>query len=535
MSDIFVSYASEDRERIMPLVRVLEKTAWSVFWDRTIPAGKTWREVIGGEIQSARCEVVVWTETSVKSRWVQEEAEVGIRRGILIPVLLDRVEPPFGFGSIQAADLVGWDGDDSAAAVVRLLRDISAILGPSPAETGAEERRRSEEAARREAEEARAREQERRRAEEETSRRSAEEAERAKAEAAAQRPVEQSQAPPHLWQARYVLPAVAILIIFGAIILVLVKPWRKEDGPAARIAELLDRARRAENESRLMRPPDDNAANYYRQVLQLDPDHPGAREGLDRIAEKFLAVAERALAERRFDEAAGNLEMAASVKPDHPLIAELGRQLEKLRAQGPGAVVIRSKLAGVNVFIDDKLVGTTSREGELAAENLRPDRHHIVGRKSGFEPWEREIVVRPGEPSSVFMEMRPRILERVVEAAYPQHGGKIPFVDLDRGREVEFSDKEADFSFKDDGTGNFAATSIFISAHNGARICRTVPAPENPWQCEPKAYGKGIEVRQGQWVSCVTSRGHYCRMNIEMKGPRLTVSLWLYEARFEDP
>ena len=47
MSDIFVSYASEDRERIMPLVRVLEKSGWSVFWDRTIPAGKTWREADG--------------------------------------------------------------------------------------------------------------------------------------------------------------------------------------------------------------------------------------------------------------------------------------------------------------------------------------------------------------------------------------------------------------------------------------------------------------------------------------------------------
>ena len=54
MSDIFISYASEDRERIQPLVRALEQAGWSVFWDRTIPAGKTWREVIGGEIRDAR-------------------------------------------------------------------------------------------------------------------------------------------------------------------------------------------------------------------------------------------------------------------------------------------------------------------------------------------------------------------------------------------------------------------------------------------------------------------------------------------------
>ena len=43
MSDIFVSYFSEERDRLLPLVNALEKTGWSVFWDRTIPAGKTWR------------------------------------------------------------------------------------------------------------------------------------------------------------------------------------------------------------------------------------------------------------------------------------------------------------------------------------------------------------------------------------------------------------------------------------------------------------------------------------------------------------
>jgi hypothetical protein len=49
MSDIFISYASEDLPRIRPLVDALERRGWSVFWDRTIPAGKTWREVIGNE------------------------------------------------------------------------------------------------------------------------------------------------------------------------------------------------------------------------------------------------------------------------------------------------------------------------------------------------------------------------------------------------------------------------------------------------------------------------------------------------------
>jgi TIR domain len=65
MSDISISYASEDRERLLPLVNPLEKTGRSVCWDRTIPAGKTWWEVIGGQIQSCRSVVGVWTEKSI--------------------------------------------------------------------------------------------------------------------------------------------------------------------------------------------------------------------------------------------------------------------------------------------------------------------------------------------------------------------------------------------------------------------------------------------------------------------------------------
>src|SRR5262245_37696245 len=164
MSDIFVSYASADRERILPLVDALEKTGWSVFWDRTIPAGKTWRQFIGSEIKVCRSVVVVWTENSVASDWVEEEAESGKQRRILIPVLLDKVEPPFGFGTIQAANLVAWDGNHSSQTFSRLVADIAAILGPSPAAVKEiEERRRLEAEAQRKAEEERLREQERQR------------------------------------------------------------------------------------------------------------------------------------------------------------------------------------------------------------------------------------------------------------------------------------------------------------------------------------------------------------------------------------
>jgi hypothetical protein len=179
MSDIFISYASEERDRVLPLVNALEKTGWSVFWDRTIPAGKTWRQVIGSEIRTCRSVLVVWTEHSIASEWVLEEAETGKRRGILIPVLLDNVEPPFGFGNIQAANLAAWKGDTSSRAFTHLIADIATILGPVP--TAVKEpgkRRRLDAEAQRKAEEERLRQQERQRGEVEAQHRAEEENQR---------------------------------------------------------------------------------------------------------------------------------------------------------------------------------------------------------------------------------------------------------------------------------------------------------------------------------------------------------------------
>jgi TIR domain len=80
MSDIFVSYASEDRDRVSLLVQALEKKGWKIFWDTTIPGGTRWRQTIEAEIQGCRCVLVVWTQKSVNSQWVTGEAVIGQKK-----------------------------------------------------------------------------------------------------------------------------------------------------------------------------------------------------------------------------------------------------------------------------------------------------------------------------------------------------------------------------------------------------------------------------------------------------------------------
>ncbi|MEE4600084.1 MAG: toll/interleukin-1 receptor domain-containing protein [Desulfobacteraceae bacterium] len=132
MTDIFISYSRKDIHRVKPFAKALETHGWSVWWDRSIPPGKTFAQVIEAAITDAKCVVVMWSESSIASDWVKEEANIGKRRGVLIPTLLDPVGPPLGFGLIQAADLTDWDVRTPHAGFSFLLEAIKMIIGPPP-------------------------------------------------------------------------------------------------------------------------------------------------------------------------------------------------------------------------------------------------------------------------------------------------------------------------------------------------------------------------------------------------------------------
>lgn len=131
MSDVFISYKAEDRTRIAPLVRALETDGISVWWDAHIGGGDDWRQTILRHLEMAKCVLVVWSKRSVgpNGEFVRDEAGRALKRKTYLPVRIDKVASPLGFGEVQALDLSGWKGDTSDPRYGALLESVRRRLG----------------------------------------------------------------------------------------------------------------------------------------------------------------------------------------------------------------------------------------------------------------------------------------------------------------------------------------------------------------------------------------------------------------------
>ena len=132
MSRIFISYASEDKEFARPLAAAFEGLGWSVWWDKHIPPGMDYAQVIEQAINDAACIVVLWSKHSVASRWVHLEAATAADRRNAATVLIDDLPVeniPFEFRRLQAVDLSDWRPGTAHEGFDRLVGRIHSMLG----------------------------------------------------------------------------------------------------------------------------------------------------------------------------------------------------------------------------------------------------------------------------------------------------------------------------------------------------------------------------------------------------------------------
>lgn len=129
MTDVFLSYAKEDRERAHNLAAALQAAGWSVWWDRNIQVGQAFDRIIEDALDSAKCVVVLWSKRSVSSEWVKNEAASAAERGILVPALIDDVKTPLEFRRRQTANLIGWEQEAAHPGFEALCDGIAAMAG----------------------------------------------------------------------------------------------------------------------------------------------------------------------------------------------------------------------------------------------------------------------------------------------------------------------------------------------------------------------------------------------------------------------
>ncbi|MDQ3561359.1 MAG: TIR domain-containing protein [Pseudomonadota bacterium] len=136
MSDVFLSYKAEDRSRVKPLVDAMTADGLTVWWDAQIRPGSEWRDDIQEHLDGAACVIVAWSQGSVGpgGSFVRDEASRAQRRGVYLPVRIDSVEPPLGFGELHAVSLQSWKGDRSDPRYKSVLNAVRAIMaGKAPA------------------------------------------------------------------------------------------------------------------------------------------------------------------------------------------------------------------------------------------------------------------------------------------------------------------------------------------------------------------------------------------------------------------
>src|SRR6185503_17634336 len=128
MADVFVSYARSDKQRVAPLVAAIEARGWSVWWDPEIAPGQEFDDRIEAEIDAARAVLVVWTPTSVASRWVRGEAREAAERGILVPVRFENASLPIDVRAFHTTDLDDSANDARSPQVQEMLRALGAMI-----------------------------------------------------------------------------------------------------------------------------------------------------------------------------------------------------------------------------------------------------------------------------------------------------------------------------------------------------------------------------------------------------------------------
>ena len=128
---VFFSYSHEDQKQARPIIQILQRAGYAVWWDGLLAGGERFSQTTAAALASARAIVVLWSKSSVQSHWVHDEATEGRDRHCLVPLSLDGTMPPLGFRQFQTINL-SRASRHAAGLEMRQLIDAVAALHERP-------------------------------------------------------------------------------------------------------------------------------------------------------------------------------------------------------------------------------------------------------------------------------------------------------------------------------------------------------------------------------------------------------------------
>lgn len=122
--DVFISYARKNRPVAEQLADGLSASGLQVWWDSDLTAGSEFTAVIEAKLLGAAVVIVMWSADSVRSSFVRDESSRALKHDKLLPVRIEDIELPLGFGQLHTLDLLDWDGDADDDAFEKLLLEV---------------------------------------------------------------------------------------------------------------------------------------------------------------------------------------------------------------------------------------------------------------------------------------------------------------------------------------------------------------------------------------------------------------------------
>jgi predicted ATPase/class 3 adenylate cyclase len=128
-ADVFLSYAREDQAVARKFAEALEREGLGVWWDIALRSGDTYDEAMEAALRGAKAVVVLWSKSSVNSRWVRSEATLADRNKTFVPAMIEACERPIMFELTQTAELSHWHGAADDPNWLAFVADVRVKLG----------------------------------------------------------------------------------------------------------------------------------------------------------------------------------------------------------------------------------------------------------------------------------------------------------------------------------------------------------------------------------------------------------------------